>query len=113
MKFCPECDSMLNYIEENALLHVKCNNCGYFDECSDRVIESYIYKSKNINVTNKYAIFDPSLPRTIHKECPNDKCPSRKDKGLQEAVFYPNKNTMELIYICTFCNTQWQYSKTK
>jgi hypothetical protein len=102
---------MLNYIEENNALYEICNNCGHKDVSHDRIIESTIYKISNKNIgNNNYIRYDPTLPRTIHKECPNDECPSRKDKKMQEAVFYPDKLTMKLIYICIVCNTQWQYS---
>lgn len=110
MKFCPECASMLYYIEENSLLNEKCKNCGYSDVCNDRIIESSIYKISKSKETNSYIRYDPALPRTIHKECPNEDCPSRKDKAIQEAVFYPDPQSMKLIYICVVCNTQWQYS---
>lgn len=111
MKFCPECDSMLYYVEENNILYEICKVCGYKDQCHDHVIESSIYKITNIQTeTNNFTRYDPTLPRTIHNECPNDDCPSRKNKNIQEAVFYSDKLTMKLIYICTVCNTQWQYS---
>ena len=112
MKFCPECSSMLYYIEENAALYGKCKNCGYSAECHDRIIESVIYKINNIHSTESknYLRYDPTLPRTIHKKCPNNDCPSRKNKVLQQAVFYPDQTTMKLIYICTVCNTEWRYT---
>ena len=112
LKFCPECESMLYYIEENAKLTEQCKNCGYKGECKDRIIETSHYKMNNIQTlsSKSYIRYDPSLPRTVHKICPNDDCPSRKDKVLQEAVFYPDSTTMKLIYICVACNTQWQYS---
>ncbi len=108
MKFCPECSSMLYYIEETAVLYEKCKNCGYSSECNDRIIESNIYKKSTIHdaESKSYLRYDSTLPRTIHKECPNPDCPSRKNKVLQQAVFYPDPMTMKLIYICTTCNTE-------
>ncbi len=112
MKFCPECGSMLYYIEEGSVLYTKCKSCGYSTECHDRIIESSIYTVSNTQISeNKsYMRYDSTLPRTIHKECPNEDCQSRKDKVFQEAVFYPDPLTMKLIYICIICNTEWKYS---
>lgn len=112
MKFCPECDSLLYYHEDSNILYEKCDNCGYTAECQEHVIDSKSYQKNNLQITEakSYARYDNALPRTIHKECPNKDCPSRKNKVLQEAVYYPDKLTMKLIYICTVCNTQWQYS---
>lgn len=112
MKFCPECESMLYYVEEENNLTEQCKNCGYKGVCNDRIIESSIYKVSNLQTLNtkNYSTHDPRLSRTIHKQCPNPNCPSRKDKLLQEAVFYPDSLTMKLVYICVACDTQWQYS---
>jgi len=112
MKFCPECESMLYYSEENGDLYEKCKDCGYKMICNNHVIESSIYKIKVLQNTElkNNVIYDNALPRTIHKKCPNDDCESRKNTKLQEAVYYPDQITLKLIYFCTTCNTQWQYS---
>jgi len=112
MKFCPECDSILYYIEENGKLHEKCKICGYNGICDDHVIETTIYKSSNFQTSDtiNYSRYDVTLPRTIHKQCPNEQCPSRKNNDLQEAVFYPDPITMKLVYMCIVCNTKWQNS---
>jgi len=112
MNFCPECDSMLYYVEENNKLMNKCNICGYKDVSDSKVISSNVYKKENIQEINtkNYNIYDVSLSRTIHKECPNEDCASRKNKVLQESVFYSDLLTMKLVYNCVVCNTKWQYS---
>ena len=99
MKFCPECASLLYFIEESGVLYAKCKSCGYSEESHNRIIETTIYKVSNVHAieSRNYVRYDPALPRTIHKECPNDDCPSHKDKALQEAVFYPDSLTMKLI----------------
>ena len=112
MKFCPECESMLYYREENNQLNDVCNDCGYSQVCENHVIESSIYNIKKLqNVdTKNYVRYDNSLPRTVHKKCANNDCESRKNNNIQEAVYYPDQHTLKLIYVCTVCNTQWQYS---
>lgn len=111
MKFCPECNSILHYVEDEGVLKEKCRSCTYINECDVRIIDTMEYKQKGSLMENKtYYIYDPTLPRTTKKECPNKDCPSRDNKMIQEAVFYSNDKTMKLIYICVVCNTEWSYS---
>lgn len=112
MKFCPNCDSLIYYNEENDTLFETCEHCGFKEKCNQRLIASTNYTIKNLQMDEAkgYVRYDDALPRTIHKECPNKDCPSSKNKALQEAVYYPNKQTMKLVYVCVACNTQWQYS---
>jgi len=112
MNFCPECESMLYYQDENEVLYETCKDCGYKKKCENHIIESKVYNTKKIkNDDNKNNTrYDNSLPRTIHKKCPNEKCDSRKKPELQEAVYYSDQTTLKAVYICVICNTQWQYS---
>ena len=109
MKFCPECDSMLYYVEHNNKLLEKCKSCNYFSECNDKIIETSMYKLHNTETigSKSYIIYDNTLPRTTNKNCINGDCPSKKDINKKEMVFYPNPVNMKLIYICTACNTQF------
>lgn len=112
MKFCPECNSLLYYIEIDGVLNEKCKVCGFNQPSKDRLIERTIYKTNNLETAENISHFisDNTLPRTIHQQCPNPNCPSRKDKKLQEAVMYSDPETMKIIYICVVCNTQWSYA---
>jgi len=113
MKFCPKCSNLLYHIEDSDTIILKCHNCGHKEENSDNVLVTTLYKKSNEpeTVSNEFSIYDPTLPRTIHRQCPNDKCMSRKDNSLQEAVFKTaDKTTLELIYICCVCQTEWKYS---
>jgi DNA-directed RNA polymerase subunit M/transcription elongation factor TFIIS len=112
MKFCKECDSMLYPYEENSKLFEICKNCGYKEICNSNIISTTFYKKKKQSDQSsiRYFIYDNALPYTIHKKCPNKECISFTDKSKQEAVFFNDKNNMELIYLCTQCKTQWKYS---
>lgn len=119
MKFCPSCNNLLYYIERENMLYETCRACDHTQIYNERIIQTNIYKSTSANssnqnaidsTTNKFIVFDNTLPRTIKKQCPNASCPSAKDKNLQEAVFFNDTTTMKLIYVCTACCTQWKYS---
>jgi DNA-directed RNA polymerase subunit M/transcription elongation factor TFIIS len=112
MNFCKECDNKLFPMEENNKLWNKCMDCGFKEEYNNLIINTKNYKNKDtINIeNNKYIIYDPSLPRTIHKQCPNKNCISIKNPKLQEAIFIQDSVTIKLKYICVNCNTEWKYS---
>ena len=112
MKFCKQCNNILYPVEENDTLFEKCHSCGFSEKYTNKIIDTTIYKTSNIQDigTKNYLIYDITLPRTIHKVCPNDNCPSRTNKALQEAVFFNDSNSLKLVYICMACNTEWRYS---
>jgi aspartate carbamoyltransferase regulatory subunit len=103
---------MLYHREENNKLTEYCKNCGFKRESQDTVVATTMYKITSFQElgTKKYLVHDPTLPRTTKYKCPNDECPSRKDPEKQEAIFINDRNTLQLIYICVTCNTEWKYS---
>jgi DNA-directed RNA polymerase subunit M/transcription elongation factor TFIIS len=112
MKFCKECNNKLYLIEDNEKLMNLCNDCGFKEEFTDSIIEKRVYKTSQVTDTekNKYLIYDNTLPHTIHKICPNQECPVKKDDpNLQEAVFITDKVTLKITFICKHCNTEWKY----
>ena len=101
MKFCNQCNNIL-YIKEidNKLIN-QCKTCGNTEETDQYIIYEKKYSIKKIvDINVKDIIHDPSYPRTIHKVCPNEKCPSVENKSLQESIFIENINTLKLTYIC-------------
>ena len=52
-------------------------------------------------------IYDNTYARTIHNNCPNKNCDTKKNKKLKEAIFFNNAKSLTLIYICTVCKTNW------
>jgi DNA-directed RNA polymerase subunit M/transcription elongation factor TFIIS len=112
MEFCKECENKLFPIEEDGNLWNKCIDCGFKEEYKESIIEKKFYKNKEVLAgdNNKYLIYDSSIPRTIHKKCPNKNCESVKNPELQEAVFIQDPVTIKLTYICVNCHTEWKYS---
>jgi len=105
----------INQIFEKSLLSeavFKCNNCNNIQEIRETVL-LYQYstdtkddKIKSLN-ENKFLTKDPLLPRTKDYICKNPSCITHKDDTKKEAVFYRDKNTFKLNYICTVCYFGW------
>lgn len=111
MKFCKECNNKLYPTEEEDKLLNVCMDCGFKEEYTNNVVETRVYKTSQITEMekNKYLIHDPTLPYTVHKTCPNQNCPTKKNSSQQEAVFITDKNTLKVTFICVSCNTEWKY----
>jgi hypothetical protein len=112
MNFCTNCNTLLQKKELEQKLHEICHNCGFDRESRDELVSLSTYKNlfSLPNIFNRYVVYDPSLPRTKNKQCPNDTCPSRDDASKQEAVFFPERKTLRLTYVCCVCSTEWKYS---
>lgn len=112
MQFCKECENKLFPIEEDDLLWNKCIDCGFKEEYNQSIIDKKNYKNKNtvISDSNKFLIYDNTIPRTVQKVCPNKNCISVKNPELQEAILIQDPVTIKLMYICVNCNTEWKYS---
>ena len=113
MNFCQKCNSILYPFEENSKLYLKCNNCGFKEKHDEKVVFTLSYKnnkSQSNTTSNKYVIYDNTLPRTCKKICPNEGCESNRDESKREVVFYPTPKTMEMIYVCCLCKTEWKYT---
>jgi len=87
-----------------------CKSCGYseiippkqfiFSRGDEKNDDFYNYRFLNY-------IHDNTLPRSKKYNCINDKCPTHKDPSLKLAVFYRQKNSYNIRYICTVCNNFW------
>jgi hypothetical protein len=105
----------INQVFEKNLLSeavFKCNNCNNVQEIRETIL-LYQYstdtkdeKVKSLN-ENKFLSKDPLLPRTRDYICKNPSCITHKDDKKKEAVFYRDKNTFKLNYICTVCYFGW------
>lgn len=107
MDFCPECGNMLDFrVTEGELLH-HCPVCEYTAKTTQTVISRTVHTEGAYEDTSRmrYLRFSEAVPRTIHKECPNRECPSRKGEAPQESVIVNKENSMEQVLICTACNT--------
>lgn len=106
------CQFMYNLQETEDGIIYKCNNCKHSEENHESLVNKTDYKSKEFSfkIPGEYLIYDKSIPITNKKQCPNEKCISRKEKDKQECIFYNEKNTVKLTFLCKQCLTSWNYS---
>ncbi len=87
-----------------------CKTCGYYEIIPDRMFifsrgdekKDDMYNFNFINNKN-----DPTLPNTQKYTCINDKCGTHKEPQLKNAVFYRQKGSYTIRYICTVCDAFW------
>ena len=111
MKFCEKCNNKLYPIEDTQKLYYKCNDCGEQQEYNEFIISETKYNS-NISLKHSELIkvnkrYDPAFKRSKKYKCPNKDCDNSFDK---ETIIYCDENTIENIYMCCSCLTEWRYS---
>lgn len=87
----------------------KCNNCSFTKEITETIL---LYELNLLDESEKITSHDdnllicnnPILPRTRDFICKNTLCPNIKNK---EAVFFREKKTFKINYICTTCYHSW------
>ena len=90
--------------------YLYCKNCGYYEKILPKTLifsrgSQKTEDTYNLNFLNyKY---DNTLPFTINYKCLNDKCSTHENFNLKKAVMYRNKNSFNMKYICTICDTSW------
>jgi hypothetical protein len=94
-------------------IEFKCLNCN-FSKPINYSIKLYEIDLNDDNVStyksvedNKLIVANPILPRTKDYNCKNMNCITHKDNSKKEAVFYKDKRTHNLIYVCGVCYTSW------
>ena len=94
-------------------IEFKCMNCNFRKEINNSIKlyeinkeedNMYTYESNN---KNKLLFNNPIYPRTRDYTCKNINCITHKDSKNKEAVFYKNKQTNLLVYICGVCFSNW------
>jgi hypothetical protein len=91
----------------------KCNNCNFIKPIKDTVLLFQLEYTENLNKVknlneNKLYCQNPILPRTHDYICKNTNCLTNKDKKTKkESVFYRNKNSFKMTYICCVCYHSW------
>lgn len=112
MKFCPDCNNCL-YIQEcsqeNKELENYCRNCGYSEKRVDNKIEKFQfeYEASNKKIIPEEIINDLTYQRTRTIECPNSSC-SDNSTSFKEVLFFKQKSSLKLNYICSNCKTMWK-----
>lgn len=87
-----------------------CKSCGYNEIIPPKQFIFSRGDEKNddfYNLRFKNYIHDDTLPRSKKYNCINDKCPTHSNPALKLAVFYRQKNSYNVRYICTVCNNFW------
>jgi hypothetical protein len=91
----------------------KCNNCNYQKNIKE-TIKLYqlnvdtIYSVYRSNDDNKLLFLNPIYPRTHDYSCKNINCITHKDESRKEAVFYREKDSYLINYICGVCYNSWK-----
>lgn len=90
----------------------RCNNCNNIQPINNTVLLYNLNMEEKNTFTrtleeNEFICNDPILPRTHDYTCKNPNCITHKDIKRKESVFYKEKNSFKVIYICTICFFSW------
>ena len=94
-------------------IEFKCVNCNYRKPINNSIklyeidyVDDNVSKFKSTS-ENKLLFNNPIYPRTKDYTCKNINCITHKDTKNKEAVYYKDKKTHLLVYICGVCFTNW------
>jgi len=87
----------------------RCNNCNNIQPINNTVLLYNLNMEEKNTFTrtleeNEFICNDPILPRTHDYTCKNPNCITHKDIKRKESVFYKEKNSFKVNYICTVCS---------
>jgi hypothetical protein len=89
----------------------KCNNCNNIQPIKETILLYNINMEEKSKIRtleeNEFICKDPILPRTHDYNCKNPNCITHKDKSKKESVFFKEKNSFKVNYICTVCFYSW------
>jgi DNA-directed RNA polymerase II subunit RPB9 len=129
MRFCRECDNMLQPKEQKTedqefgRLIYDCRICGYFEKArAGDETDHCVYRSSDqvsSGASQQGGDAGPKFFFHVDKECVKDPTLSRrkdltcKKCGHNEAVTFmnPTKDRMNLIFVCTKCTYYWRKEK--
>lgn len=106
---------LLNIIPQSSVIYYQtCKNkeCGQTRMLSPGTL---IYKQER-NIQHQfdedYSRYRHSkiLPKTAKYICPNSDCKTHQNPKLRNAVFFREKNTLQLVYICMVCDKYWKHT---
>jgi hypothetical protein len=97
-----------NFVGKDSYFY--CKSCGYNEKIPSKQFifsrgdekNDDLYNNRFINYTN-----DNTLPRSKKYNCINEKCATHQNPSLKMAVFYRQKGSYNVRYICTICNNYW------
>jgi hypothetical protein len=90
----------------------KCENCSFTKQITETTILYQVnMEQKNVKIKsieeNELTCKDPLLPHTHDYTCKNPSCITHKDIKLKDAIFYKDRNSYKVNYICTICFYNW------
>jgi hypothetical protein len=89
----------------------KCNNCNNIQPIKETVLLYNLNmeeKSKMRTLEeNEFICQDPILPRTHDYICKNPNCITHKQTNKKESVFFKEKDSFKVNYICKVCFYSW------
>lgn len=90
----------------------QCTNCSNVEPITTTVKLFEIRKDKEGSKQLEsyeidYYINDPTLPRTRDYNCKNPDCITHKKSDSKEAIFFREKGSYQLKYVCTVCSHIW------
>ena len=99
-----------NEISVNKESYFYCKSCGYNEKIPKKQFifsrgdekKDDIYSSRFINYK-----YDNTLPYSKKYNCISDTCLTHAQPELKMAVFYRQKGSYNVKYICTVCNNYW------
>ncbi len=111
MKFCHNCGNKISPFEEENVLKYKCNDCNTIVENDSSIISESHYKYDFIIDTHlsikSNRRYDNAIKRSKKHNCPNESCNNSWNK---EVIIICEKDTLQNIYMCCSCLTEWKYS---
>jgi hypothetical protein len=90
----------------------KCENCNFSKQISETTLlyslnmEDKMVKIRSLE-ENELITKDPLLPHTHDYTCKNPSCVTHKNSSLKDSVFFREKNSYKLNYICCVCYYNW------
>ena len=111
MKFCNNCGNKMSPFEDANNLKYKCNDCNTTIDNVNSVISESFYKYDFIENTDlsikANRIYDNAMKRSKKYTCPNDDC---NNSWKNETIIICEQHTLQHIYMCCSCLTEWKYS---
>lgn len=92
----------------NSGAEFKCDNCNSIFPIKESSLLFELNVKENYEKIrtldeNELLCKDPLLPHTHDYICKNPTCITNKDTSLKDAIFFKNKNSYQVNYICNVC----------
>ena len=90
----------------------KCENCNFTKQIVETTLLYQInMEDKNVKIRsleeNELMCQDPILPHTHDYTCKNPSCITHKNTSLKNSIFFKEKNSYKVNYICAVCYYNW------